>query len=85
MILMMVRTTINIQDQALELCRRKAAETGQPLGEIVSAAILAAYTGRTASRKQSRCDLPVAGEGGLLPGVDLDNSASLEDVMEGRE
>ena len=85
MILMIVRTTINIQDQALELCKRKAAETGRPLGDVVSAAILEAYTGRPASRKRSRFDLPVGGEGGLMPGVDLDNSTTLEDIMEGRD
>ena len=85
MILMIVRTTINIQDQALELCKRKAAETGRPLGDIVSEAILETYTERPASRKRSRFNLPVAGEGGLMPGVDLDNSVALEDIMEGQE
>jgi hypothetical protein len=78
-----VRTTINIRDQALELCRQKAEETGKSLGEVVSDAILQAYSGRPSSRQRRRYNLPVSGKGGLLPGVDLDDSSALQDVMDG--
>jgi len=78
-----VRTTVNIEDRALELGKKKAAETGRSLGSVISDALLQAYSGRPSSRKTTRYDFPVCGEGGLRPGVDLDNSAALQDLMDG--
>jgi len=78
-----VRTTVNIEDRALELAKKKAAETGRSLGSVISDALLQAYSGRPATRKVVRYGLPVSGTGGLRPGVDLDNSAALEDIMDG--
>jgi hypothetical protein len=78
-----VRTTINIRDQALDLCKQKAEETGKSLGEVVSDAIVQAYSQRSSAPRRRRYALPVSGKGGLLPGVDLDDSAALQDVMDG--
>lgn len=39
---------------------------------------------RRPARKRSHAPLPVFKGGGLLPGVDLDDSASLLDLMDGR-
>jgi hypothetical protein len=63
------------------LSRRKAAETGQTLGDVISEALVQALTPPPISRKRMRYDLPVSGTGGLQPGVDLDDSAGLEDLM----
>ncbi len=76
-----MRTTINLRDEALELGKRKAHELGRPLGDVVSEAILTAYRDRPTTRRKTTYDLPVSGSGGLRPGVDLDDSASLEDLM----
>ena len=78
-----MRTTVNIQDQALELCKQKAEQTGKSLGEVISDAILQAYSHRPSGQRRRRYKLPVSGQGGLLPGVDLDGSAALQDVMDG--
>ena len=80
-----MRTTVNIRDEALELCRRVAETKGVPVGEVISEAILDSLGERPASGRRRRHDLPVSGSGGLKPGVDLDSSAALEDVMEGRD
>ncbi len=80
-----MRTTLNLRDEALNLCKERAAQLGVPLGEVVSEAIFTAYRDRPGRSLESRWDLPVSGSGGLRPGVDLDCSASLEDILEGRE
>jgi len=79
-----MRTTVNIRDEALKLGRKKARESGVSLGEVVSEAILVAYREKPGSRRKKRFDLPVSGKGGLRPGVDIDRTADLEDIMEGR-
>lgn len=78
-----MRTTVNLRDEALELGKRKARELGKPLGDVVSEAILTAYRDRPTARRKATYDLPVSGSGGLRPGVDLDDSSSLEDLMSG--
>jgi hypothetical protein len=79
-----MRTTINLREEALRLGKRKARETGKPLGEVVSEAILAAYGERPAPTARRRYPLPTSGRGGLQPGVDLDDSSGLADRMDGR-
>ena len=78
-----MRTTVNLRDEALELGKRKARELGKPLGEVLSEAILTAYRDRPTGRHRQAYDLPAAGKGGLRPGVDLDDSVALEDLMSG--
>ncbi len=79
-----MRTTVNIREEALKLCKKKARELGTSLGEVISEAVLTVYRDRPAQAPKTRYELPVSGEGGLLAGVDLDSTAALEDVMEGR-
>ena len=78
-----MRTTVNIEERALELCRQKATESGQTLGQIISVAILDTYSGRSKVPVQRKYTVPTSGQGGLQPGVDLDNSADLQDIMDG--
>ncbi len=79
-----MRTTVNIQDEALELCKDKAQQKGISLGEAITEAILATYRDTPEKTRYQRFILPVSGKGGLRPGVDLDSNAGLEDVMEER-
>lgn len=78
-----MRTTVDIRDDALELARKRAEERGLSLGDAVSEAILAAYRQSREAKESVPIDLPVSGRGGLRPGVDLDDSAGLRDVMDG--
>ena len=80
-----MRTTVNIQDEALELCKHKAQEKGISIGDAITEAILTAYRHKPAKTRSRRFTLPVSGRGGLRPGVDLDSNAGLADVMEDRE
>ena len=80
-----MRTTVNIREEALKLCKKKARELGTSLGEVISEAILTVYRERPARGPKIQYQLPVSGEGGLQSGVDLDSTAALEDIMEGRK
>ena len=79
-----MRTTINLQPEALLLCRQRAQEQQRSLGDVISDAILAAFRERPAEPETRLYDLPASGEGGLQPGVDLDCTAALEDLLGGR-
>ena len=79
-----MRTTVNIQDEALELCKDKAQQKGISLGEAITEAILATYRDMPEKARARRFTLPVSGKGGLRPGVDLDSNAGLEELMEER-
>ncbi len=46
---------------------------------------LRARLARTTAEPRTRVRLTTTGRGGLLPGVDLDDTASLLDVMDGVE
>ena len=78
-----MRTTVNIRPRALQLCRKKAAESGLSLGDVISDAILQAHSDRSAGTKRRRYDLPAMGEEGMQPGVDLDDTSALQDFMDG--
>ena len=66
-----MRTTVNIQDEALELCKAKAREKGISIGDAITEAILTAYRHKPAKTRSRRFTLPVSGRGGSHPGVDL--------------
>ena len=80
-----MRTTIRLDDDLLAAAKRRAVETGQTLTAVIEQALREALarTPRGASAAR-RIELPTDGSGGLQPGVDLDDGASLLDAMEDR-
>ena len=78
-----MRTTIRLDDELLRAAKRRAVETGQTLTAVIEDALRQALARRTSGGPSSRVELPVARGGGVLqPGVDLDDSASLLELME---
>ena len=76
-----MRTTINIDDALLAEAKQVAARTGRSLTAVVEDALRESLHRRHQSGPRA-VELPVFGEGGLQPGVDLDDSAALLDLME---
>lgn len=76
-----MRTTINISDGLLERAKRKALESGRTLTSIIEDALRESFASKKATAKRP-VRITTYGRGGLLPGVDLDDSARLLDVME---
>jgi metal-responsive CopG/Arc/MetJ family transcriptional regulator len=78
-----MRTTINLDDHLLAGLKQMAAKTGRTMTSIIEDAIRQAIRPeKPASRKKVRLTV-VAGKG-PRPGVDLDDSASLLDLMDRR-
>jgi len=79
-----MRTTISIDDHLLVEAKRRAAERGQTLGELVEHHLREGLA-RSAAPQRPSGEIPVfRGRGGLQPGVDITSNASLLEAMEDR-
>lgn len=80
-----MRTTVRLPDDLLREAKRHAVETGRTLTDVIEEALRAALAREAPSALSGPVELPTFGSGGTLPGVDLDDSAALLDLMEGGE
>jgi hypothetical protein len=78
----MARTTIRLDDELLAAAKREAAASGRTLGEVLEDAIRQSLAVRDERRRSGPVKLPTFKGDGLLPGVDLDDSAALADLMD---
>lgn len=79
-----MKITINISDALLRSAQLRAAETDKTLAVVIEDALRLALEARTVSAKVTLLSIPTSGEGGLLPGVDLDDTSALLDLTEDR-
>jgi hypothetical protein len=77
-----VRTTIRLDEALLARAKELAARTGRTLTAVIEDALRAALAQSRSRRRADRIELPTFGSGGTRPGVDLDDTASLFDLME---
>jgi hypothetical protein len=78
-----MRTTIRLDEQLLKEAKRQAAEAGMTLQAIIEESLRARLArGQGQTRPRRRVRLETAGEGGVLAGIDLDDSSSLLDAMD---
>ena len=71
-----MRTTIELDDDLHATVKRLAAERGRSMNEIVQEALREALA-RQLHTQRPRIELPVFHGTGVLPGVDLEDSAAL--------
>ena len=77
-----MRTTIRIRDELLERAKKRAVEEGRTFTSLVEEGLLLVLTApRDSAHKPVRLPVSKVG-GGVLPGVDLNRSSSLEDLMD---
>ncbi len=81
---MVRRTTVRLNEQLLVEAKKLAASTGRTLTAVLEDALRAALARRAPQRPRRRVALATFKGRGLLPGVDLDDTASLLDRMEDR-
>lgn len=81
--LLHMRTTINLPDSLVARAKRLAAESRTTLTAIIESSLRETLARRQRNPKAPPPQLPVYGRKGLQPGIDLDDSASLLDVMAG--
>jgi hypothetical protein len=77
-----MRTTIRLDDQLFRQAKRAAAEKGKTLTALVEESLRLTLLGRPGRVPHKRIKLVTHGSGGVAPGVDLDDSAALLDLME---
>ncbi len=78
-----MRTTVKIDDRLLVEAKTRAARSGRTLNEVVEDALREAFARRDAAAR--RVELPVFRSARVMPGVDLDDGADLQDLMDGRD
>ena len=78
-----MRTTIRLDDQLLAEARIQAARSGRTLTAVIEDALRVALGRRDGRRSAPVPELPISHGGRLQPGVDLDDSSALLELMEG--
>ena len=77
-----MRTTIRLEDSLLAEAKRIAAENDITLTSVVENALRQSFAHQERAGKRGKVRFTTSGKGGLRPGVDLDDSAALLDLME---
>jgi len=77
-----MRTTVRLPPGLMAQVKKLARETGRSMTQVIEDAlrVAVARTGKAPARKP--IGIPTFRGDGLQPGVDLDNGAALQDLME---
>lgn len=80
-----MRTTLALDDDLYREAKKAAVDSGRTVTAVIEAALRESLRRRQGSAKRrKKVRLPTFRGEGLMPGVDLDDSASLLDLMETR-
>jgi len=77
-----MRTTIRVDDHLLAQAKRHAAETGKTLTDVFGDALRESLARRASAAKAKPIRLRTFKGDGVRAGVDLDNNASLLNLMD---
>ncbi|ULA62411.1 MAG: Antitoxin VapB25 [Nitrospira sp.] len=77
-----MRTTIRLDDQLLKSAKRLAHDRGTSLTAVIEDALRQILSRRTVEQPRKPVKLTTVSGRGVHPGVDLDDSSALLDVME---
>lgn len=77
-----MRTTINVDDQLLIQAKAQAATLGVTLAQLIEDALRASLMRRDNVENRGRARLITMQGTGTQPGIDLDNSHALLEIME---
>jgi hypothetical protein len=80
-----MRTTVRLDEALLKQAKREAARRGETLTALIERGLRLVLARPEQRSSRRRVEIPVCREGGgTLPGVDLDDTAALLDIIEGR-
>ena len=80
-----MRTTVRLDDSLMEQAKREAARRNQTLTALIEQG-LRLLLAQSETPPRRRVVLPVSkARGGVLPGIDLNDSSSLLDAMDQRK
>ena len=77
-----MRTTIYLSDDLLAQAKELAARSKTTLTALIEDALRERLARRQPQKRQTKWQMATFGSGGVQPGVDLDDSAALADLME---
>ena len=77
-----MRTTVRLDPHLLTEAKRHAAENGKTLTLVLEEALRESLAWRSPQAKAEPARLKTVGGKGLRPGVDLDDGASLLELMD---
>ena len=77
-----MRTTVRLEESLLAEAKRIAAAKGSTLTAVIENALRQSFAQQRLAVKRGKVRFTTSGKGGLQPGVDLDDSAALLDLME---
>jgi hypothetical protein len=80
-----MRTTVRLDERLLREAKAVAAQERRTLTAVIDDALRQFLARRSGPRKRVAAKLITFGSGGLRPGVDLDDTAALIDLMEAGE
>jgi len=80
------RTTIRLPDELVRRAKRKAAAEGRSLTALIEDALRRLLSEQPAAARTPHRELPVSREtGGLMPGIDLNQTAELQAMEDQRD
>ena len=80
-----MRTTVRLDDALLDRAKREAQRRGETLTSLIERGLRLVLARPQKRGERRRVEIPVCrAGGGTRPGVDLDDSAALLDIVEGR-
>ena len=75
------RTTVRLPDDLVRRAKRKALAEGRSLTALIEDGLRRVLADRAPAARRKRVLPPVSSAtGGLMPGVDLDNAAAMQEV-----
>lgn len=77
-----LRITINLSKALLERAKKAALEAETTLSVFIESALWEALARRRSGKPRREFKVITYGNGGVLPGVNLDDSSALQDIME---
>jgi hypothetical protein len=78
-----MRTTINLPDDLMLRAKKAALEADTTLTEFIADALRVSLAERRQKKREHALKINPSGKGGVLPGVDLDDTSALLDIMDG--
>jgi hypothetical protein len=81
----MRRTTVRLDDRLLDLAKGESARRGETLTALIEQGLRLVLAQARTPELRKRAVLPISrAGGGVLPGIDLNDSSALLDAMEQR-
>lgn len=78
-----MRTTVRLDPGLMAQAKKEAARRGESLTSLIERGLRLVLARPSKTEKKRRIDIPVSeATGGTQPGVNLDDSAALLDLME---